>query len=83
MTAKIKIIHAQDFLNLRERRLALGGTLDNAIVVDDYRILNEDGLRYEDEFVKTQDSGRHRRSVSAGPQPDRCVHRLQVRPRVQ
>jgi len=37
---------------LRERELALGGSLDNAIVVDDYRILNEDGLRYEDEFVK-------------------------------
>jgi UDP-3-O-[3-hydroxymyristoyl] N-acetylglucosamine deacetylase len=37
---------------LREKRLALGGSLDNAIVVDDYRILNEDGLRYEDEFVK-------------------------------
>ncbi|GMR08940.1 MAG: UDP-3-O-acyl-N-acetylglucosamine deacetylase [Gammaproteobacteria bacterium] len=37
---------------LRERNLALGGSLDNAIVVDDYRILNEDGLRYEDEFVK-------------------------------
>lgn len=37
---------------LRERQLALGGSLDNAIVVDDYRILNEDGLRYEDEFVK-------------------------------
>ena len=32
--------------------LALGGNLDNAIVLDDYRILNEDGLRYEDEFVK-------------------------------
>ncbi|RTL02381.1 MAG: UDP-3-O-[3-hydroxymyristoyl] N-acetylglucosamine deacetylase, partial [Lysobacterales bacterium] len=37
---------------LRERNLALGGSLDNAIVVDEYRILNEDGLRYEDEFVK-------------------------------
>lgn len=37
---------------LRTRNLALGGSLDNAIVVDDYRILNEDGLRYEDEFVK-------------------------------
>ncbi len=37
---------------LRENNLALGGNLDNAIVVDDYRILNEDGLRYEDEFVK-------------------------------
>lgn len=37
---------------LRERRLALGASLDNAIVIDDYRIVNEDGLRYEDEFVK-------------------------------
>ena len=37
---------------LREQSLALGGSLDNAIVVDDYRVLNEDGLRYEDEFVK-------------------------------
>jgi UDP-3-O-[3-hydroxymyristoyl] N-acetylglucosamine deacetylase len=37
---------------LRDNNLALGGSLDNAVVVDDYRILNEDGLRYEDEFVK-------------------------------
>jgi len=37
---------------LREKNLALGGSLNNAVVVDDYRILNEDGLRYEDEFVK-------------------------------
>jgi UDP-3-O-[3-hydroxymyristoyl] N-acetylglucosamine deacetylase len=37
---------------LRAQNLALGGSLDNAIVVDDYRVLNEDGLRYEDEFVK-------------------------------
>ena len=37
---------------LREQNLALGGSLDNAVVVDDYRVLNEDGLRYEDEFVK-------------------------------
>ncbi len=37
---------------LRANNLALGGSLDNAIVVDDFRILNEDGLRYEDEFVK-------------------------------
>lgn len=36
---------------LRERDLAKGGSLDNAIVVDDYRILNEDGLRFESEFV--------------------------------
>ncbi len=37
---------------LREMNLALGGSLDNAVVVDDYRILNEDGLRYDDEFVR-------------------------------
>jgi UDP-3-O-[3-hydroxymyristoyl] N-acetylglucosamine deacetylase len=37
---------------LRANNLALGGSLNNAIVMDEYRILNEDGLRYEDEFVK-------------------------------
>ena len=41
-----------DIEQLRERKLALGGSLDNAIVVDDFRVVNEDGLRYEDEFVK-------------------------------
>jgi UDP-3-O-[3-hydroxymyristoyl] N-acetylglucosamine deacetylase len=42
----------RDIEMLRDHNLALGGSLDNAVVVDDYRILNEDGLRYEDEFVK-------------------------------
>jgi len=42
----------RDIEMLRENGLALGGSMDNAIVVDDYRVLNEDGLRYEDEFVK-------------------------------
>lgn len=42
----------RDIEFLRENQLALGGSFDNAIVVDDYRILNEEGLRYEDEFVK-------------------------------
>lgn len=37
---------------LRSKNLALGGSLANAIVIDDYRILNEDGLRYDDEFVR-------------------------------
>lgn len=37
---------------LRANNLALGGSLDNAVVMDDYRVLNEDGLRYIDEFVK-------------------------------
>ncbi|MBE0462721.1 MAG: UDP-3-O-acyl-N-acetylglucosamine deacetylase [Halomonas sp.] len=42
----------KDLEFLRSNNLALGGSLDNAIVVDDYRIVNEGGLRYEDEFVK-------------------------------
>jgi UDP-3-O-[3-hydroxymyristoyl] N-acetylglucosamine deacetylase len=42
----------RDIEYLRSKNLALGGSVDNAIVVDDFRILNEDGLRYEDEFVK-------------------------------
>lgn len=42
----------RDIEMLRSNKLALGGSLDNAIVVDDYRVLNEEGLRYEDEFVK-------------------------------
>ncbi|TDT37873.1 UDP-3-O-[3-hydroxymyristoyl] N-acetylglucosamine deacetylase [Halospina denitrificans] len=42
----------RDIEALRSMNLALGGSVDNAIVVDDYRILNEDGLRYDDEFVR-------------------------------
>ncbi len=41
-----------DYEKLRSMNLARGGSLDNAVVVDDYRILNEEGLRLEDEFVK-------------------------------
>lgn len=37
---------------LRQKNLVLGGSLNNAVVVDDYRVLNEDGLRYADECVK-------------------------------
>jgi len=37
---------------LRKQNLALGASLDNTIVMDDYRVLNEDGLRYQNEFVK-------------------------------
>jgi UDP-3-O-[3-hydroxymyristoyl] N-acetylglucosamine deacetylase len=44
MTADIEL--------MRSRGLTLGGSMDNAIVVDDYRVLNADGLRYDDEFVK-------------------------------
>jgi UDP-3-O-[3-hydroxymyristoyl] N-acetylglucosamine deacetylase len=42
----------RDIEAMREQNLALGGSMDNAVVLDDYRVLNEDGLRYEDEFVK-------------------------------
>jgi UDP-3-O-[3-hydroxymyristoyl] N-acetylglucosamine deacetylase len=42
----------RDYERLREMNLVLGGNLSNAVVVDENRILNEDGLRYEDEFVK-------------------------------
>ena len=41
-----------DYEKLRECDLAKGGSLDNAVVVDNYRVLNEDGLRFDDEFVK-------------------------------
>jgi UDP-3-O-[3-hydroxymyristoyl] N-acetylglucosamine deacetylase len=41
-----------DFERLRKLNLARGASLDNAVAIDDFRVLNEDGLRYEDEFVK-------------------------------
>lgn len=42
----------RDIEYLRSQNLALGGSVDNAVVVDDYRVLNSEGLRYQDEFVK-------------------------------
>ena len=42
----------RDVEMMRSNGLALGGGLDNAIVMDDYKVLNSDGLRYDDEFVK-------------------------------
>lgn len=42
----------RDLEKLRQANLALGGSLENAIVIDDDRIINEDGLRYDDEFVR-------------------------------
>lgn len=42
----------QEFEFLREQNLAQGGSLDNAVVVDEYRVLNDEGLRHEDEFVR-------------------------------
>lgn len=43
---------SKDVEMMRSNGLALGGGLDNALVMDDYRLLNSDGLRYDDEFVK-------------------------------
>ncbi len=42
----------KDIELLRANNLALGGSMDNAVVLDEYRVLNNDGLRYDDEFVK-------------------------------
>ena len=42
----------KDVETMRTRGLGRGGSMDNVIVVDDYRVLNTDGLRYDDEFVK-------------------------------
>jgi UDP-3-O-[3-hydroxymyristoyl] N-acetylglucosamine deacetylase len=42
----------KDVEMMRSRGLGLGGSMDNAIVVDDYKVLNAEGLRYDDEFVK-------------------------------
>ncbi|QQX79956.1 UDP-3-O-acyl-N-acetylglucosamine deacetylase [Shewanella sp. KX20019] len=42
----------RDIEYLRANNLALGGSMENAVVLDEYRVLNPDGLRYEDEFVK-------------------------------
>ena len=56
----------RDLEYMRERNLGLGGSMDNAIVLDEFRVLNEDGLRYADEFRAPQDPGRGRRPVLAG-----------------
>ena len=42
----------RDFETMRARNLALGASMDNAVALDDYRVVNPDGLRYDDEFVR-------------------------------
>ena len=42
----------RDIEDLRRRNLALGGSMENAIVIDDHRVLNAEGLRYKNEFVR-------------------------------
>ena len=73
----------KDLEGARARERALGGSLDNAIVMDDYRVINEDGLRFRDEFV------RHKVLDALGDLylrrlvADRRVLGLQVRPPAQ
>ena len=43
---------AKDIELLRRNNLALGGSVNNAIVIDDYKVINEEGVRFQDEFVK-------------------------------
>ena len=42
----------RDIENLRKNNLALGGSVNNAVVIDDYRVVNDEGVRFQDEFVK-------------------------------
>ena len=49
----------QDVEQLREDGLALGGGLDNAVVLDEYRVLNAEGLRFSDEFIRHKDKGKN------------------------
>lgn len=72
----------RDIEYLQSRGLCLGGSFDCAIVVDDYRVLNEDGLRFEDEFV------RHKMLDAIGDlfmwsQHYRRIHGVQIGSRVE
>ena len=68
---------------MRAQGLALGGSLDNAIVMDEYRVLNSDGLRYEDEFVKHKVLDAIGDLYLLGHPLIGAFQRLQVRPRAQ
>ena len=65
---------------LRRNNLALGGCLDNAIVFDEYRLLNEDGLRYGDEFVRHKILDAISDLYFAWSQHDRQIYRPQIGP---
>jgi UDP-3-O-[3-hydroxymyristoyl] N-acetylglucosamine deacetylase len=69
----------RDIEYLHSQNLALGGSLENAVVLDDYKVLNEDGLRYE-RVRQAQDAGRHRRPLHVQPQHPGRVPCLQDRP---
>ena len=73
----------RDLEFMRERNLGLGGSMDNAIVLDEFRVLNDDGLRYGDEFVRHKILDAVGDLYLAGPPDPRRVRGLQVRPRAQ
>jgi UDP-3-O-acyl N-acetylglucosamine deacetylase len=73
----------RDLEYMRERNLGLGGSMDNAIVLDEFRVLNDDGLRYEDEFVRHKILDAVGDLYLAGTADHRRVRGLQVRPRAQ
>jgi UDP-3-O-acyl-N-acetylglucosamine deacetylase len=70
----------KDVEMMRARGLGLGGSMDNVIVVDDYRVLNADGLRYDDEFVKHKILDAIGDMHVAGKPLIWRLHRLQGRP---
>ena len=70
----------RDVETMRSLGLAMGGGLDNAIVMDDYKVLNAGGLRYDDGVCKTQNSGRHGRPLPAGQTVTGPVQRVSLRP---
>ena len=72
----------QEVEALRDAGLALGGSLDNAVVLDEYRVLNTDGLRYADEF-ETQGARRNRRPLPCRASAPRRLLGAQVGPRPQ
>ncbi|MEZ4741001.1 MAG: UDP-3-O-acyl-N-acetylglucosamine deacetylase [Bdellovibrionota bacterium] len=52
---RLEFCHINDVNSMREIGLARGGSLDNAVVVNDSSVINADGLRYKDEFVRHVD----------------------------
>ena len=74
-------LHEVDYM--KRFGLGQGASLDNVIVIDRDRIMNEDGLRYHDEFVSPQTAGLHRRFFPAGPPCYRPYRRAQVGPQFQ
>ena len=73
----------RDLEYMRERNLGLGGSMDNAIVLDEFRVLNDDGLRYADEFVRHKILDAVGDLYLAGQPDHRRLRGLQVRPRPQ